>query len=346
MRKIKLISLLLLGVPCLSFTSNEQGSFITITAFELEIDENNKKIILTNKFDSSVNRSDYFVDFCWYYRKDGVENPLDYTRMSNFKIVTDETVNIKPTINISELGAKNEFILYLYPCDIKGPIIKTLRCDLKGNSEVTFSEKDNDVGVTSGYYVESQSLRAKDKNYIKEDRVTFSNYEDLVVEDYYLNFDIRRFKYRYSGKKEVIEGNFYLLIYDKYNYFEGLPLYKSSQYRYIELTPSICNGDSVFSFKDNIYVNPINHNVSNTYIEGYKKTNKLYFPIGKLDQLRSVHCKLSFDIKGYTNFNMSSEFDICFLRNYFGDCSDSEFCIGMNSDDGINVREKVIDINL
>lgn len=346
MKRIRLLFLLLTSIPSLSFTRSNNNSFFSITAFEVEISSDNKKAKIINKYSSTIEDSYAYCDIIWRINKDGVEEYLYYLRMGNFKVVKNGDVPIQPEIDLSKLGEENEFILYFYPSDTKTEHKEKVRFNIKGKSKVTFSEKDNDVGVSSGYIVESWSKFDSNKNIIKEDRITFTNYEDLVVEDYYLNFDIRRFKYFYTGNKEILEGDFYFLIYDKYNLFPDLPIYKDSQYRYIELKPNVINGDSIFSFKENIYYDPLTHNPSIKYKEGYKETSKLYFPIGQLNTLKSIHCMFSFDIKGYTNFNMSSEFDIYFLRNYFGDCSDSEYCVEMNSDEGDNVREKVVEVDL
>jgi len=344
MRKINLL-FLLLAIPSISFTSKEQNSFFSITSFEIEISQDNKYVTITNRFSSSLQTNYYYIDLSWNVSCDGNEKYLGYVRLSNFKVTDNIEVPTHPKIDIANLGIDNEFILYVYASDTRVTTKESLHFNIKGKTNVTFQEKDNDVGVSSGYIVESRSIYDESKNFIKEDRVIFSNYEDIIVEDYYLNFDIRRFKYLYRGKNDAIDGSFYLLIYDKYNLFIDLPIYKDSQYRYVELAPSIFNGDSVFSFK-NIYYNPLTHNTSTIDKEGYIQTDKLYFPIGQLEKLKSIHCLLSFDIKGYTNFNMSSEFDIYFLKNYFGDCSNSEYCINMNTDEGNNVREKVIDISL
>jgi len=341
-KKYNLLLILLSSLPSLSFTNIKSNSIFSITSFEVDLSKDKKTVTLTNRYTTKI-ESNYYVGITWFISKDGVRSRLDYIRLSNIKVRENEIVPKQPTVDVSTLGDNNEFILYIYTSDTKEEKEIKVRFNIKGKTNVTFSEKDNDVGVSSGYIVESYSLCDEKKNYIQEDRITFSNYEDIIVEDYYLNFDIRRFKYSYSGLDNYLKGNFYLLIYDKYNLFIDLPIYKDSQYRYLELIPKVFNGDSIFSFK-NIYYNPLTHNTSSIYKEGYKETDKLYFPIGQLNKLRNIHCLLSFDIEGYTNFNMSSEFDIYFLKNYFGDCIDSEYCIEMNADEGSNIREKVVDI--
>lgn len=347
MKKIRILYSLFLGLPFLSFTNKAVDSFFTLTAFEIEIDEGSNKAKLLTRYSSTIDTSGYSCEFSWYVEKDGTKQYLDHINMLKFKKVTNAYLSVQPEIDISTLGTDNYFILYTDPSD--GPRLETkIHFNNKGKTQVTFTEDDNNVGVSSGYQIENWYLDESNYSISKEDRVTFLNYEDLVVEDYYLNFDIKRFNYLYTGNenKNILEGKFYFCIYDKYNLFPDLPLYKDSQYRYIELKPNILNGSSNFSFKENIYYDPLTHNPSISYKDGYKETDKLYFPSGKLELLKSIHCLLSFDIEGYTNFNMSSEFDICFLKNYFGDCSESEYCIEMNNDDGSNIREKVVEVNL
>lgn len=348
MRSFKYLLLIPILIPSLS-GSSVNTSLISLTGFELDIKQDTNKIYLPIRITVKEN-TDISCKFQWILHRDDKAINIEAMEVSGFTKCTNKYLDFRPSVKFTSLGIDNYFEIKLTPSDLAGEIIsKKIHFNNKGVSSVTFKESDNNIGVSSGYCIESYSPFDTSKNYILEDRITFLNYEDLVVEDIYLNFDISRFEFNYIGNKDkdLLEGEFIFAIYDKYNLFKDLPLYKDSQYRYIPLkVNNKNNGNSVFTFKNNIYYDPITRNPSLTYKENYIETNKLYFPKDEINKLKQCHCILSFDIDGYTKFNMSSSFDIRFLKNYFGECEDSEYCIHINEDKGENVREKVVDVTL
>ncbi len=346
----KIISILALPIACLlPSATNTNASVITLTGLEINVNqsENNLRVLtrISIPYDTKVD-----CYFMWHLIKDNTEELIEQIHTMDFKQCTNEYINVKPKLNLNKIGTNNTIKVTIYPKDT-GYVPQSLEMsfNLKGVVKVNFKESDNNVGVSSGFYIKNNSPLDPSKDKIIEDRVTFTNFEDLVVEEKYLNFDISRFEFNYSGNnsKSYLDGEFYFGIYDKYNLLNDLPLYEESLYRYIPLKiTSKDNGNNSFIFKNKIYYDPVTHNPSLLYKENYVETDKLYFPLSEVEKLKSNKCMLFMNIKGYTNFSMSGDFDLQFIKNYFGDCSNSEYCVENNYDEGDNIREKVIDIKL
>lgn len=347
----RLISLLALPISVLlTSTSQSNGSVVLVTGLELEYNKSENKITILTRLTIDQDYKDIDCFFIWNLIKDGEEIPVDEAHTIGFKKRENTYMETQPIIDVNTLGKKNSVSVDLYPKDNKYKLIRyEAFFDLKGNVKVNFKESDNNVGVSSGFYIDNYSPLDPEKDAIREDRITFTNFEDIVVEEKYLNFDISRFEFNYTGNKDksYLDGEFYFGIYDKYNILTNLPLFEDSLYRYIPLKiASKDNGNNCFIFENKIYYDPVTHNPSLYYKENYVETNKLYFPLNEVERLKTNQCMLFMNINGYTKFSMSGSFDIHFIRKYFGECTDSEYCVESNYDEGDNIRETVIDVNL
>lgn len=346
----KIISIFALPITCLlPSASKSNGSIIRLTGLEIAINQNENNLrVLTRisvPYDTKID-----CYFLWHITKDKTEDLLYQLHTMDFDKCTNAYIDVKPKVSLNELGTNNKISVSIYPKDTGyQPQTIQMSFNLKGEVKVNFKESDNNVGVSSGFYIKNNSPLDPSKNAIMEDRITFTNFEDLVIEEKYLNFDISRFEFNYSGNtsKSYLDGEFIFGIYDKYNLLSDLPLYGDSLYRYIPLKiTSKDNGNNSFVFKNKIYYDPVTHNPSLYYKENYVETDKLYFPLEEVEKLKSNKCMLLMNINGYTKFTMSGDFDLRFMKNYFGDCSDSEYCVENNYDEGDNVREKVVEVKL
>lgn len=205
------------------------------------------------------------------------------------------------------------------------------------------SEETNNQELSTGYIKES-TYPDHSLDYRYEDVFTFLNYEDLRVNDLYYDLDISylRFKYR-NGLDDTMKGEFRFAFYDRYNLFPDFPI-GESMYRYIPLTFNRDKDECYFTFTPTIYYSPITHESSLSKKEGYIAHNRLMLPFSYASELKFLPCYLELKVHSHTDFTITGKFMMTYLKKYFGDCEDSEFCDEMYQDDEINIREKVVEI--
>lgn len=235
----------------------------------------------------------------------------------------------------------------------------TFICDAKINGEGTYrtsmtynanavdtfliSEETNNLELTTGYIKES-TYPDHSLDYRYEDTFTFLNYEDLRVNELYYDLDISylRFKYR-NGLDEIMKGEMRFAFYDRYNLFPDFPI-GESMYRYIPLTFNRDGEECYFTFAPTIYYSPITHESSLVKKDGYNAYDKLMLPFSYANELKFLPCYLELKVHSHTDFTITGKFMMTYLKKYFGDCEDSEFCDEMRQDEEINIREKVVEV--
>lgn len=214
-------------------------------------------------------------------------------------------------------------------------------------NELTISESVNLQPLSTGYDKESTFVDPS-LNYHYEDTITFLNFEDLRVNEIYYDIDISylRFKYR-NGLDDKLKGELYFAFYDRYNYFPDFPI-GESMYRYIPLTFNRDEGEEecYFTFTPTIYYDPVTHDSSLEQKENYIPYNHLMLPFKGASDLKFLPCYIALKVHSHTDFTVTGKFMMTYLKKYFGDCEDSDFCKQMHQDDEINVREKVIEVNI
>lgn len=220
----------------------------------------------------------------------------------------------------------------------------TMPYNMKGKDEITISESVNNVEQSTGYIKESTFVDPS-LNYRYEDVISFLNYEDLRVNDLYLDIDISYLKFKYrNGLDEVLKGELKFAFYDRYNLFPDFPVSETSMYRYIPLTFNRNGDECYFTFTPTIYYDPKTHESSLTEKENYLPYHNLMLPFAASNELKFLPCYIELKVHSHTDFTITGKFMMTYLKKYFGECADSEFCDEMHQDDEINIREKTVEV--
>ena len=82
-----------------------------------------------------------------------------------------------------------------------------------------------------------------------------------------------------------------------------------------------------FLLKNDLYVNPETLMLSSTQKEGYVKTKYIYLPINDMQNQGKYECYFAFTNFGIDRDMLIHSFELKALRNTFGDCSNSKYCI-------------------
>ncbi len=86
-----------------------------------------------------------------------------------------------------------------------------------------------------------------------------------------------------------------------------------------------------FELLDDLYVDRETLMLSSTPKEGYVKTKHIYFPINDMQNQDKYECYFSFQEFGIDKDLLIHSFELRALRNTFGDCSNSKYCIARQS---------------
>ena len=341
----KALSLFFMGICCSSSMPNPT---VYITSFNIVEDDVNNQIILSGRYTSN---EDTTLGGMFLYNQivDGIgdnvcsSNFTNFNKGENLDTGPDESYRVIPYLELPTYQDKYELqIVFMNQVDSK---FEDIRLEYRRyvNPIVYFTEKDNNVGVTSGYLRQGYDINKGIIDY--EDKIMFTNFEDSIVEEVYHHFDISCFDvYYFNGADNYFKGNIYLEWVDNYFLFEDIPLYEGTNIRRIELELK----NNKLKFKNDLYFDPITHNPSTELIDGYKQTPYLFLPKDNYEELKRISFRITFDCQGANlkPFSVIGMFEVSFAKKFMGDCSDSEYCVLTSEDLGDNVREKVVDVTL
>lgn len=342
MRLIKWL-FLPLSIVCCSFTHNEP----LVKAGGLAIEKiTNEDIYLRGYVYANQDLENYPYYYSFYRQSEDEESVFVWGEYCiNAKAgYTSSTYVV--TVSLSFLKGNNQFIFKVQTND--GESECTINYITKGKDEViVFSELDNNKGVKNSYLVESKDPIRPEYNYIHQDQIIFSNFEDLWINEFYYDLDISRFRFKYhNGNDNILNVDAKLAIYDRYNNFPNFPI-GENMYRYLNLDVNHDeNNECYFKFKDPIYFDPLTHISSLNPESDYLISNSLLLPKNKEKELAYLPCYIELNIHSYVDYKLIGYFDLSYIKKYMGDCSDSEFCTNSIYEEEHNIREKVIEINI
>ena len=180
------------------------------------------------------------------------------------------------------------------------------------------------------------------------ENITFSNFEDVRVNDVYYALDVSYLHFKYqNGLDNFLKGTFTFAFYDRYSLFPDFEI-GDSMYRYISLVPNLVGeveeAEIYFTFNTAMYYDPLTHDCSTIQKENYLPTNHLMLPFKYAQELKYLPCYIELKVQSHTEFKITGKFMMTYLKKYFGDCEDSEFCYEVHQSDDTNIREKVIEV--
>lgn len=345
MKRVLKFLIVPLAFSCCSIASN--ASSVRFSAFSVD-SKDNKNLYLRAYLDILVDKYDKKCE-CEYSWKgsDGISHKCGTSSVPSLFYTSDYPLDVSEGISREDLK-KYSPITFTCEATVKGETSK-YRTRMTYNSQTiddfTISESTNKQELTTGYLEVSTSPEPV-KNYCYEDVFSFLNYEDLRVNELYYDIDISYLRFKYhNGFDEALKGDFRFAFYDRYNLFPDFEIGKESMYRYIPLTFNREGEECYFTFTPTIYYDPVTHESSTKHKERYLPYHHLMLPFGYESELKFLPCYLELKVKSHTDFTIYGKFTITYLKKFFGDCEDSEFCDRIHQDGEINIREKIVEVN-
>lgn len=248
------------------------------------------------------------------------------------------------------LKANSAVVVYCYPYSGGGEV-EVITCPYVASKfatkNIVISEKDNNKTLSPKYLKTKYDINSEKKYLTYHDEITFKNYEDNIICPVYKTFDMRALRFTYkNGDDNILKGDFNFHLYDTYSLFSCFPLVGDTMYRQIPLSIYKENDEYSFCFKEKLYYNPTTFQTVLSPKEGYYETPYLYMPKGHFNKFNTIKCRLVMDVSSFYSYNITGEFHILFLKNYVGDCFDSEYCVNVAIDYGENTRGKTIEVIL
>lgn len=341
MKKLLKLAFLPSAIICCSGTMNAKTAYLTGLSIYQETDTDFvlqsyiTMVDITNKYYTIT--YEYIVD-----DKEAVECGYDFN--SSTFIAFNYPCELSDPISKNKLGKENRFRVSL---KVQGELKLTEEIVYRPNTGETiyFSENDNNKNIGPNYYLESRDPVVESRNYIHQEQLTFHNFEDILINNLYYDIDISRFRFTYqNGGDNLLKGQFRLALYDRYTLFPDFPI-GENLYRYLSLQLNQHeDGSYYFTYAGDLYYDPVTHDSSPLQKEGYLKSDTLMLPFRAAEELKFIRCYLEFNVDSYAKYQVIGYFDITYMKKYFGECKDSEFCQNLFEDDDVNVREKVVEV--
>lgn len=233
-----------------------------------------------------------------------IEYPNRFTDYNTYFVFSEETDNKNVTI---------------HPRFAEGPIINPSTYEETGEfNNVTVYTKENGI------------------NYVNENYY-FKGFDSIYIPDYYHKINISSFQLK-TGFDDVDLTRYksaVFFIYDPDELFENLGPSKVNGYISIPLIlEKNRTGFYSLKFQNSIYVNPITLKMSLSYKDKYVKTRHLYFPINEQRNEDTYRFGINILDFGYNLAYVSHTFTVKTYKNLVGDCTNSEYCIGIASSKG------------
>lgn len=246
--------------------------------------------------------------------------------------------------------------IYSNLCIVSGTISKagtfTYTYDNKysrKNNTVFIRYYTNDSNATVDTEHFSRNLAKGDFAYI-EDNESITSDNELVVVSSNGTYSTRKLTYGFVGFDGLYVPSYYhkinledyqiLITRNDQTYFSCKPTLVIKNYNNIFEDIEGANETATFylslkqqrlgfnlELADDLYVNRETLKLSSTPKDGYVKTKHIYFPINDMQNQDKYECYFSFQEFGIDKDFLIHSFEVRALRNIFGDCSNSKYCI-------------------
>ena len=243
-----------------------------------------------------------------------------------------QTVDIDENIDRSKKRLK-------FPLLLKGNMFKTgVTIDMHiGNKSKLLWEKQFTI-----YPKLSESINTKNyikKQYVIKDTILtplwvdsesydFTSTLDIITNDMNNALEISEIYFSHYPSIDNLDnnGNCFLVIKDQYEIYQSIDKVETNK---IKIPVSIKRNDQIyyFEFKNEMYVNPNNLQMSFRQTDGYIKTSNFYIPLGKLEQLQDSEIYFELNKIGMNDTNVKMPLSFVNGKNIFGACYNSTYCI-------------------
>ena len=207
-------------------------------------------------------------------------------------------------------------------------------------STVETEHIDRNLAKSSyGYIENNQSITTQSEiAIIRSDGVvnfrnltySFIGFDGLYVPSYYHKIDLSEFEIL-LGKNELpfFSCSPSLVIKNYNNIFDDIE--GANETVTFDLVTTSGSLGRTFKLKNTLYVDKETLRLSSTPKDGYVKTEHIYFPINDMQNQSKYECYFAFKDFGIDKSLIIHSFELRALRNTFGDCRNSKYCVVRNS---------------
>ena len=190
---------------------------------------------------------------------------------------------------------------------------------------IRIEDNDKVTSTTSLVVVKSDgSYTTRNLNY------TFNGFNGLYIPSFYHKIDLNDFTILYDKLDAQYFSCSPALVINNYNnVFDDVEGANDSVTFYLKLKSQKIGYS--FELRDDLYVNRETLRLSSTPKEGYVKTKYIYLPINEMVNQGKYDCNFVITDFGIDKDMVFHNFELRALRNTFGDCSNSKYCIIRNS---------------
>lgn len=179
------------------------------------------------------------------------------------------------------------------------------------------------------YIISDRSFKIVDSNITYNKEVfSFKNTIDTLPYDNEYKIDLSQLSFTYSYPELItdFDSENVLRVYDSKNLF---PSFFKGREGYFDIPIKLTtNGNELnFAFRDNMYHNPIKMDMSPIQKSGYKLVNNFYMSPVTYEQLDDGYFEFIIKNVSLNNLTIRLPMKIASLKNLFGYCFDSQYCI-------------------
>ena len=155
---------------------------------------------------------------------------------------------------------------------------------------------------------------------------SFTGFDGLYIPSFYHKIDLQDFQIN-LGRNDItfFNCNPSLVIKNYNNMFDDIEGVNETATFYLKLKKQISG--YTFDLRDDLYVNQETLRLSSIPRDGYVKTKYIYLPINEMQNQDKYECYLSLQEFGIDKDLVLHNFELRALRNTFGDCHNSKYCI-------------------
>ena len=154
----------------------------------------------------------------------------------------------------------------------------------------------------------------------------FQGFDGIYVPSFYHKIDLSEFKITViSTYKPFFYCEPSLVIKNYNGIFDGIT--GASETATFPLSLKEVTGGYTFQFRKATYVDPETLKMYSSSRTGCVKTKHIYFPINEMQNQDQIECYLLLQNFGIDHDTLIHNFTFHALRNTFGDCSNSKYCI-------------------
>lgn len=253
------------------------------------------------------------------YNSSDLSTVLAYDCNDNYLHLYGKTYSVSLTLplqkTLSKEGIVIEFLIQKFQLNHYSTIY---------SSRQTIYPITNDILNGDGIVEGKRTYFSLDAS-IKQEMFNFAPLNRGIEEDdyYYLS---PSFEIAYNFVQPFICEKASLIIDDRYNVFPYLEtlIY---QYKIVHLSFRQRDTHVSFFFSQSFYVDINTLYISSLPKEGFAITSYFFLPKGMKELVEKTSFELSLTHCGYSGYNFSTRLPVFFGNNFFGDCTNSSYCV-------------------